>query len=72
MGKKGKEIVGSALNDVVNILKVAYCNEMIAFHYYWYTSLYMQGIGTLTIAGKFKESAMEELKHASIIADRLN
>jgi hypothetical protein len=34
MGKKGKEIVGSALNDVVNILKVAYCNEMIAFHYY--------------------------------------
>jgi bacterioferritin len=70
MGKKGKEIVGSALNDVVNILKVAYCNEMIAFHYYWYTSLYMQGIGT--IASKFKESAMEELKHASIIADRLN
>jgi Protein distantly related to bacterial ferritins len=72
MGKKGKEIVGSALNDVVNILKVAYCNEMIAFHYYWYTSLYMQGIGTLTIANKFKESAMEELKHAGIIADRLN
>ncbi len=72
MGKKGKEILGSVLNDVVNILKIAYCNEMVAFHYYWYTALYMQGIGTLTIASKFKESAMEELKHAGILADRLN
>lgn len=72
MGKKGKEIVGSKLNEVVNMLRIAYCNEMIAFHYYWYTALYMQGIGTLTIANRFKESAMEELKHAGIIADRLN
>ncbi|MEM2923152.1 MAG: ferritin-like domain-containing protein [Candidatus Nitrosocaldus sp.] len=72
MGRKGREIVGSKVDEVVDSLNVAYCNELIAFHYYWYTSLYMQGIGSLTIAGKFKDSAMEELKHAGIIAERLN
>ncbi|MCS7140948.1 MAG: ferritin-like domain-containing protein [Candidatus Nitrosocaldus sp.] len=72
MGRKGREIVGPIVDDVIDGLKVSYCNELMAFHYYWYTSLYMQGMGSLTIAGKFKESAMEELKHAGIIAERLN
>ncbi|GBC72941.1 hypothetical protein HRbin04_00336 [archaeon HR04] len=72
MGKKGREIVGSSIDEIVGGLKVAYCNELTAFHCYWYTSLYMQGIGSLTIAGKFKDSAMEELEHAGMIAERLN
>jgi len=72
MGKKGKEIVGSKIDEIVEGLKVSYCNELIAFHYYWYTSLYMQGIGSLTIVDRLKNSAMEELKHASMIAERLN
>ncbi len=42
---------------------------MVAFHYYGYTSLYIQGIGTL--ASKSRNSTIEELEHASIIADRL-
>ncbi|MEM0030632.1 MAG: ferritin-like domain-containing protein [Candidatus Nitrosocaldus sp.] len=72
MGRKGREIVGSSIDEIVDDLKVAYCNELTAFHYYWYTSLYMQGIGSLTIASKFKDSAMEELKHAGMIGERLN
>ena len=72
MGKKGKEIVGSAINDIIGMLKRAYADEMVAFHFYWYTSIYMQGLGFATLATTFKNSAMGELKHAEALADRLN
>ena len=72
MGKIGREIVKDVKDEIVNMLKQAYADEMLAFHYYWYTSIYMQGLGFVTIASKFKDGAMEELKHAELIADRLN
>ncbi|RMF30512.1 MAG: hypothetical protein D6752_03925 [Candidatus Nitrosothermus koennekii] len=72
MGRSGIEIVGSAKDEIVNMLKQAYADEMLAFHYYWYTSIFMQGLGFVTITNKFKEGAMEELKHAELLADRLN
>ena len=72
MGRSGIEIVGDAKEEIVNMLKSAYADEMLAFHYYWYTSIFMQGLGFVTITNKFKEGAMEELKHAELLADRLN
>ncbi len=72
MGKKGKEIVGSARDEIVNMLQAAYANEMVAFHFYWYTSIYMEGLGFATLTTLFKNSAMGELKHAELLADRLN
>ncbi len=72
MGRSGIEIVGNAREEIVNMLKQAYADEMLAFHYYWYTSIFMQGLGFVTITNKFKEGAMEELKHAELLADRLN
>ncbi len=72
MGKKGKEIVGSAVNEIVNMLKRAYADEMMAFHFYWYTSIYMQGLGFATLATTFRTNGMGELKHAELLADRLN
>jgi len=72
MGKKGKEIVGSAVNEIVAMLKRAYADEMLAFHFYWYTSIYMQGLGFATLATTFRNNGMGELKHAEILADRLN
>ncbi|MGH9909334.1 MAG: ferritin-like domain-containing protein [Nitrososphaerales archaeon] len=72
MGKKGKEIVGSAREEIVNMLKKAYADEMVAFHFYWYTSIYMEGLGFATLTTLFKNNAMGELKHAEMLADRLN
>lgn len=72
MGKKGKEIVGPIREEIVNELKRAYANEMIAFHFYWYTSIYMEGLGFATLTTLFKNNAMGELKHAEMLADRLN
>jgi len=72
MGKKGKEIVGSAVNEIIAMLKRAYADEMLAFHFYWYTSIYMQGLGFATLATTFRNNGMGELKHAELLADRLN
>lgn len=72
MGKKGKEIVGKNRDEIVTMLKQAYANEMVAFHFYWYTSIYMEGIGFTTLTQLFKTSATGELKHAEMLADRLN
>lgn len=72
MGKKGREIVGPAKDEIVAMLKRAYADEMIAFHYYWYTSIYMEGLGFATLTTLFKNNAMGELKHAEMLANRLN
>jgi bacterioferritin len=72
MGKKGKEIVGPIRGEIVNMLKKAYADEMVAFHFYWYTSIYMEGLGFATLTQLYKNSAMGELKHAEMLADRLN
>ncbi|MFQ5941541.1 MAG: ferritin-like domain-containing protein [Nitrososphaerales archaeon] len=72
MGKKGKEIVGSVREEIVGMLKQAYADEMVAFHFYWYTSIYMEGLGFATLTQLFKKNAMCELKHAEMLADRLN
>jgi bacterioferritin len=72
MGKKGQEIVGAARDEIVNMLKRAYADEMVAFHFYWYTSIYMEGLGFATLTTLFKNNAMGELKHAEMLADRLN
>ncbi|MEE8132494.1 MAG: ferritin-like domain-containing protein [Nitrososphaerales archaeon] len=72
MGKKGKEIVGPKREEIVNMLKSVYADEMLAFHFYWYTSIYMEGLGFTTLTTLFKNNAMGELKHAEMLADRLN
>lgn len=72
MGRKGKEIVAEVRDEVVQMLKRAYADEMLAFHFYWYISIYMRGLAPVTVADTFKGFATDELKRAELIADRLN
>jgi bacterioferritin len=52
------------------MLKKAYGAELSAFHYFWYVSQNIEGLGVLE-AEFFEERAKEELGHAKKVAFRL-
>ncbi len=65
-----KEIAGSGVEGSVQMLKKAYGAELSAFHYFWYVSQNIEGLGVLE-AEFFEERAKEELGHAKKVAFRL-
>ena len=70
MGKMSKEITGPGIEGTVQMLKKAYGAELSAFHYFWYVSQNIEGLGVLE-ADFFEESAKEQLGHAKKVAFRL-
>jgi bacterioferritin len=70
MGKMAKEIAGPGVEGSVQMLKKAYGAELSAFHYFWYVSQNIEGLGVLE-AEFFEERAKEELGHAKKVAFRL-
>ncbi|HEU5119356.1 MAG TPA: ferritin-like domain-containing protein [Candidatus Nitrosocosmicus sp.] len=65
-----KEIAGPGVEGTVQMLKKAYGAELSAFHYFWYVSQNIEGLGVLE-AEFFEERAKEELGHAKKVAFRL-
>lgn len=65
-----KEIAGPGVEGSVQMLKKAYGAELSAFHYFWYVSQNIEGLGVLE-AEFFEERAKEELGHAKKVAFRL-
>lgn len=43
----GKEIAGSGVEGTIEMLKTAYAGELSAFHYFWYVSQNIEGLGVL-------------------------
>ena len=70
MGKKSYEIAGAGVEGTIEMLKRAYSGELSAFHYFWYISQNIEGIGFLH-SDFFEKKANEELGHAKKIAFRL-
>ena len=70
MGKMGKEIAGSGVEGTIEMLKTAYAGELSAFHYFWYISQNIEGLGVLE-QKFFEERADEELGHAKKVSVRL-
>jgi bacterioferritin len=70
MGKKSIEIAGAGIDGTIAMLKKAYAGELSAFHYFWYISQNIEGLGVLE--SKFFEGrADEELGHSKKVAFRL-
>jgi bacterioferritin len=72
MGRMEKKILGENIPMIVKLLKKAYCDEMQIFHFLWYVSLNMEGIGLVTYATSLKTQATEELKHAELLSNRIS
>ena len=70
MGKIAKEIAGPGTEGTIEMLKTAYSAELSAFHYFWYISQNIEGLGGLE-QDFFEERAKEELGHAKKVAFRL-
>jgi bacterioferritin len=66
----GKEIAGSGVEGTIEMLKAAYAGELSAFHYFWYVSQNIEGLGVLE-QKFFEERADEELGHAKKVSVRL-
>ncbi|MGH9952174.1 MAG: ferritin-like domain-containing protein [Nitrososphaeraceae archaeon] len=66
----GKEIAGSGVEGTIEMLKTAYAGELSAFHYFWYISQNIEGLGVLE-QKFFEERADEELGHAKKVSVRL-
>ena len=72
MGRTEKKILGKNAVEITRFLKSAYCDELRIFHYFWYVSINMEGIGLVTYAAALKTQATGELTHAELLADRIS
>lgn len=71
MGTKGREIVGLATGQLLELLNKAFADEWLAYYQYW--------IGAKVVRGPMKEAAIaeltqhaaDELRHADMLALRM-
>jgi bacterioferritin len=71
MGTKGRSILEVDVNTVLNELKRAYLDELMAFYSYWITAIVAEGFHGEELTEHFKQEAMEELGHAEKLANRI-
>jgi len=71
MGTKGRSILEVDVNTVINELKRAYLDELMAFYSYWITAIVAEGFHGEELTEHFKQEAMEELGHAEKLANRI-
>lgn len=71
MGEYAQKIVKTDKKELLQILKCAYAEEWLAYYQYWIGAKVAEGLERPKIEAEFKEHALEELKHADWLADRI-
>lgn len=74
MGMKGRDIVEKAgldVNELINMLNKAYCDEWLAYYQYWVGAKIVEGIPRASLQPELIEHAGDELEHAGLLADRI-
>ena len=71
MGKKGREIVGVNIKELLKDLNAAYADEWIAFFYYNWAADFIEGPDYPTVASELERIAKDEFEHMSELADRI-
>ena len=71
MGKKGREIVGVNIKELLKDLNSAYADEWIAFFYYSWAADFIEGPDYPTVASELDKIAKDEFEHMSELADRI-
>ena len=59
------------LPELISQLNAALSEEWLAFYQYWIGSLVAEGAMRSDVQREFEEHAMEEFKHARLVADRI-
>ncbi|MDH5362684.1 MAG: ferritin-like domain-containing protein [Aigarchaeota archaeon] len=71
MGKKGREIVGVNVEELLEDLNRAYADEWIAYFYYMWAAEFVEGPSHPLIADRLKKTAAGEHEHMSELSDRI-
>lgn len=71
MGKKGKEIVRTDVNEVIRDLTTAYADEWLAHYQYWVTARLVRGLDADLLRSVLDKQSMDELGHAQKLAERI-
>lgn len=71
MGKRGREIVGMDIDEVLKMLNDAYASEWLAYYQYWLGAKLIKGPMKDAVAAELDQHANEELSHADMVAERI-
>ncbi len=71
MKRLGVEIIDMDVKKLVDLLNAALADEWLAYYQYWVGAKIVEGKESRQIARELEEHAMEELKHATKLAERI-
>jgi len=71
MGTKGREIVGTDVEQLVGQLNSALADEWLAYYQYWVGARVLKGPMRGALAAELTEHAGDELRHAEMLAGRI-
>ena len=71
MGEYAQKISTANKKELIQLLKCAYAEEWLAYYQYWIGAKVAEGLERPHVEAEFKEHALEELKHADWLADRI-
>jgi bacterioferritin len=71
MGKRGTEIVGMDVQELLGLLNTAFADEWFAYYQYWLGAKVVRGPMKDAVASELLIHSTEELMHATLIATRI-
>jgi bacterioferritin len=71
MGKKGIEIIGVDVKQLIQLLNEALSEEWLAYYQYWVGARMMEGPMRSEIEPELLVHATQELNHAVLVVDRI-
>ena len=71
MGKRGREIDGARVKDILVDLNAAYAFEWQATYWFWLAARLTRGVAGHEVAELFEDAVKEEMGHAGRFADRI-
>ena len=71
MGKRGREIVGMDVEQLLKLLNQAFASEWLAYYQYWLGAKLIKGPMKDAVAAELSLHATEELNHAMLVANRI-
>ena len=71
MGKKGVEILNVNVDELIQMLNEALCEEWLAYYQYWIGARMMEGPMRSEIEPELLIHATQELNHAVLVVDRI-
>jgi bacterioferritin len=71
MGSRGREIVGMDVDELIGLLRRAFCDEWFAYHQYWLGAKLVKGPMKDAVGAELLQHATEELLHADMVTMRI-